>query len=747
MNRRQRRQARRERRRPGGKAGPDLAAIAALGEAGRFAEAARLARERLAARPRDVEARHLLGLALMQMGRIDEAVAELEACVAAEPGRALWLSHLAAALATAGRAGDGVLAARRAVEAAPAFADGWFNLGKAAEAAGLALEAERAYREAARLKPGHALAWNNLGNLLQTGGRHREAVGAYRRALAAEPDGRRARYNLATALMAEGEAEAAEREFRALLAADPAHAEALNNLGALVERQGRLAEALALFERAAAARPEMAEGWFNLGNLLDKADRLAEAETALRRAAELAPQSPKTLGALVHTLRKACAWDGLDALGERLRALVLAGAADADGQSLSPFSALSLPFTEAEQREVARRHARWLERSARGRLLPPPPSVRDRLRVGYLSADFREHPVAHLMAGVFPLHDRRRFAVHGYSVGVDDGSQYRRRIAAAIERFVDMAGAPAQAIAGRIRDDGIDVLVDLTGYTAHGRSEVLALRPAPVQVNYLGYPGTMGADFVDFILADAIVIPPQAAPHFDERVVHLPGSYQPNERVPIPDWPISRRDLGLPAGGFVYCCFSGSYKIDPPAFDRWMSILRTVPDAVLWLFRSHAAVEANLRREAEARGIPGGRLVFAERLPKPRHLARHRLADLFLDTFRYGAHTTASDALWAGVPVLTCAGDTFAGRVGASLLTAVGLPELIARDAQAYEREAVALARDPGRLADLRRRLLAALGACPLFDAAASARHLEAAYEEMWRRRGEGRGPPIAIAP
>lgn len=719
-----------------------LARVAALGSQGRFAEAEAACREVLARAPDDAAAHRHLGLALLEQGRLAEAVAALGESVRLAPADAAARDTLAVALCRSGTVAEGVAEAERAAALAPRAPDIRFNLAKALELAGRKGDAEAAYRVAVGLAPGHATAWNNLGNLLQTSGRPGEAEQCYRRALAAAPGDARARYNLATALMAEGRDGEAEREFRDLLAALPSHAEALNNLGALLDRQDRFGEAREMFERALRLRPDFADAWFNLGNLLDKGDRLTDAAEALGRAAALAPASPKTIGALVQCLRKACAWDGLDDLTRRLVALVRGGAQEADGTSLSPFAALSLPFDEAEQQELARRHAASLAAKARPLPAPAPAAASDRLRVGYLSADFREHPVAHLIAGLFPLHDRRRFAVYGYSVGIDDGSPYRRRIAAGFDVFRDLHRAPAAAIASRIRDDGIQVLFDLTAYTRHGRSEALAFRPAPVQVNYLGYPGTMGARFVDYIVVDPVVLPPAAASFYDERPVYLPHCYQANDRPPIAPATPSRSTLGLADDAFVFCCFNSNYKIDADAFEVWMRILSAVPASVLWLFRGHPEVETNLRREAARLGLAPERLAFAGRLPKAEHLARHRAADLFLDTFCYGAHTTASDALWAGLPMLTMAGDTFARRVGASLLSSLGLAELIASDRGDYERMAVALAGERGRLAGLRARLARALPSAPLFDTERFVRDLERAIEEMWQGRG-GSGPIV----
>jgi predicted O-linked N-acetylglucosamine transferase (SPINDLY family) len=343
-------------------------------------------------------------------------------------------------------------------------------------------------------------------------------------------------------------------------------------------------------------------------------------------------------------------------------------------------------------------------------------------------------------------HDRERFEVFGYALCDDDGSGVRRRLEKGFDRFVDIADSDPATAAAHIRADDIDILIDLKGNTQHARTQIPATRPAPLQVGFLVYPGTSGADYIDYMIADSIVAPFDQQPYFSERIVHLPGCYQPNDRQrPIASPGPSRVDCNLPEGSFVFCCFNNNFKIVPAIFDRWMRLLRAVPNSVLWLIATNRFVVENLRREAIARGVAAERLVFAPPIPLPEHLARHRHADLFLDTLPYNAHTTASDALWAGLPVLTCRGATFAGRVAASLLHAVGLPELVTDSLDHYERLAFELATDAARLAAMRHRLLVNRRTAPLFDGGAFASGLEAAYEIMWRRHRQGL-PPAAFS-
>src|SRR5262249_26195466 len=365
-----------------------------------------------------------------------------------------------------------------------------------------------------------------------------------------------------------------------------------------------------------------------------------------------------------------------------------------------------------------------------------------RIRVAYLSADFYDHATACLMAGLFERHDRSRFETFAISFSPDDGTAMLTRLKRSFDRFIDVRTRDDNDVATLVRELEIDIAVNLKGFTQGSRTRIFAKRSAPVQVSYLGFPGTMGASYIDYIIADRFLIPPDQRHGYTENVVYLPGSYQVNDRDrKIADRIVSRAEAGLPETGMVFCCFNNSFKITPDVFDVWMRLLREIDGSVLWLLQGNASAPANLRREAEARGVSGERLIFAVRAPLDDHLARHRLADLFLDTRHYNAHTTASDALWAGLPVLTCAGETFASRVAGSLLRAVGLPELVTHSLADYEALAFRLARDPEMLAGLTQKLARNRETYPLFDTARSTRHLEAALVTMWERHQRGEKP------
>ena len=547
---------------------------------------------------------------------------------------------------------------------------------------------------------------------------------------------------------ARGDLAAAERAFRAVLATRERFAGAASNLGMVLVEQRRFDEGLHLLRRAVEIDSRHVGARVNLANTLHLGGDLEGALRELRAALEIEPDSPLVHANIIRPLMEACDWPGVACELDYLNGLAptLPEAEWAD--RLTPFTALLLPMAPELQLIVARSYAQRVtaEMSSQPRPQWRGDAGASRLRIGYVSCDFHNHATAHLTAGLYGAHDRSRFEVYAYSFGPDDGSEYRRRIVEGCDRFVDVSAEPPAATAARIAADGIHVLVDLKGYTGGGRPHIFALRPAPLQVNFLGYPGSMGATFIDYIIADRQLVLPGEEPYYAEAVVRMPGSYQVNDAGQrIADLPPSRAACGLPEHAFVFCCFNHTFKIEAHVFARWMRVLGAVPGSVLWLMRSNRVAERNLRAAASSAGIDPARLVFAPVVAKPDHLARHRHAGLFLDTYTYNAHTTGSDALWAGVSIVTCKGGAFPARVGASLLNASGLPELVCADFDAYEALAVDLARDPPRLGHVRARLVGNRQRAALFDTVAYTRSLEAAYLEMWRRRSGGLAP-AAIA-
>ncbi|MFG1422365.1 O-linked N-acetylglucosamine transferase, SPINDLY family protein [Roseixanthobacter liquoris] len=617
---------------------------------------------------------------------------------------------------------------------------------RAARQAGDGAGAEALYRQALALDPKQADAWLGLAAALVAKGDPRAAretllAALARGVLVAEHLGQQA-----IAAYHEGRDGDALALLDAACAAKPGLAALHADRGLVLFEMRRLAEAVAAFNAALAADPAHVEAYINLGSICAEGRQVQQAIQFFRQALRLRPDDPVALYGLSIQRRHACEWRGGAAEEAQLTRVL-----ERTGARTGPFMRLAARVPAAEHLRAARVWAQGVRVKAQD-ILPPVHEVRApgrRIRVGYLSRDLFAHATAFLAVEAFERHDRARFETFAYSYGPDDGSPMRRRLVDAFDHFVEVGDLSNAEAARRIRADGIDILVDLKGYTFGCRTEILALRPAPVQVNFLGYPGTMGAPFMDYIVGDSFVTPLEAAPLYDEKIVQLPGTYQPNDsRRAIAAQVPARAACGLPERGFVFCCFNNTYKITPDIFAVWMRLLAAVPGSVLWLFEANDVARDNLHYEAGALGVDPGRIVFAPRAEPAEHLARHRHADLVLDTLPYNAHTTASDALWAGVPLVTCAGESFASRVAGSLLHAVGLPELVTHTLAEYETLALALARDPQRLADLRARLAANRADADLFDATRYVRGLEAAYERMHALRCAGKAPQaISIMP
>lgn len=615
----------------------------------------------------------------------------------------------------------------------PARADAWSNLAIVLEASGRPRAAADCLKQALKLDPHAYELETNLSAIESRLARPAEAEAAARRALSGNPRYGAAWYNLALALQAQRrpiEALDAVRRAAGLDPDEPSHA---GLQAQLEDALGATDKARSTYEAALARNPFATALRFEYAGLLE---RLEDAEGALAAYGDVLRRDPShgpALSQFLHLMRQTAVWEGLPAIEHNLRSAVAAGNA-----LVTPFVLLSTPSTRAEQRRCADTWCRQLApvdaTTTRRRRLST-----GRLRIGYLSGDFYSHATAFLTAGLFEVHDRDRFEISAYSIGPDDQSAMRARLVRAFDRFVDARFIDARELAATILADRIDILVDLKGHTAGALPQILALRPAPIQVHYLGYPGTPGGGQVDYLIGDAIVTPPEHAPDYAETLVRLPGCYQVNDRERPIGPTLARAALGLPDDAMVFCNFNATYKINPAVLDVWAEILREVRESVLWLLAPRADHPAmgNLRREADARGIDPARLVFATKRDNPDYLALFRQADLFLDTWPYNAHTTASDALWAGCPVLTMLGSTFAGRVGASLVTAAGLPDLVTRDTGDYAAHAVALAADRFERHRLRDHLATAGRASSLFDTRATTRALEQAYlamAEQYRR-------------
>jgi protein O-GlcNAc transferase len=594
---------------------------------------------------------------------------------------------------------------KQAIQRTPLEPELHYDLGNLLLAQGEATGAESSFRAALRLAPGHPQILLQLGNALSAQGRYADAVTQFQHALRADPAQPAVLYNMGNAMRELGQPEQAAASYRAALKLDPRDADSHNNLGNVLREMGQLDQAIACY----------------------------------REALRLDPGLHHARMHLLHQRQHICEWTGWDDEIAEIRRLV----SEEPRAQISPFAFLALPGTTAAEQRLCAQH--WVENRF-GQLVGDGRRLayrhtrgnKSKLKIGYLSADFRQHPLAWLATELMELHDRQHFEIYGYSYGPNDHTPARQRWEQVFYHFIEIRDISMHQAAERIHADGIDILVDLTGFTQSSRSGILALRPAPIQVNWLGFPGGMGAPFIDYLISDGFITPPDQAQHYAEQLVLLPDCYQPNDhKRPVAAIP-SRTECGLPEDGFVFCCFNQTFKITPQLFDVWMDLLKSVPGSVLWLLECNPWAKANLRREASKRHIDPERLLFAPRVAIEQHLARHRCADLFLDTLPYNAHTTASDALWMGLPVVTCAGETFAARVAGSLLKAAGVPQLVTNSLHEYQALALRLATSPDELHGLRTLLKRQRDISPLFDTPRFAHNLETAFHAMWQQHVAG---------
>lgn len=531
--------------------------------------------------------------------------------------------------------------------------------------------------------------------------------------------------------------------FDRAIALAPARADAHSLRGRALLALGRKAEGLASALQATKIDPASAPAWIALGSVFYALRQHELALKAWRSAQRLAPDRPGLSGLILQAQMLCCDWDGLDSLVAAVTAELEAGK-----DAVHPFYWHAIADSPESLLQAAQNRQRRVAATLAQPPRFPPPQHGGRIRIGYLSGELNLAANGLVMAGVFDHHDRDRFEIIAFDNGGDDGTPLRQRIASAFAQVIDVRSLSDAELAARIRAEAVDILVDLNGYFGNSRSAVLGHRAAPVQVSFLGCPATNGAAEVDYAIADAVVVPEEERQWHSEAVVHLPDTYYPADRQrEISDRRFTRTECGLPEDGFVFACFNHCHKILPETFVRWMRILTAVEGSVLWLLDANPVATSNLHAEAARHGVDPARLVFAPRLPPGEHLARHRCADLALDSLPYNGHTTTTDALWAGLPVLTLAGSTWPGRVAASVLQALGLPELVTASAADYEQQAIRLATQPDALAAVREALAARRLTAPLFDTARYTQHLESAYRAMHDRRCQGLAPgPITIA-
>ena len=659
--------------------------------------------------PNNLPTLEILGVIAGSKGKHAESVNYLAKAVKIDPNNPSLHYNLAKALSECGRDADALPHHEQILRIAPNNPDAWLNYGKSLVALKHNHEALVAFNRALSIQPNYFEALLNQSAILNELKKNEDALTAADRAISLRPD----------------------------------FAQVWLNKGVSLKALNQLDAAIACYEKAISLQPDFAEAWSNKATALKDLKRYKEAIAHYSRALDINPNMPYLRGEILHLQMKIGDWANFDASLQKISQEIIAG-----NKVIMPFAALALFNSEEMNCKVAHIAADTISNALRPNTSAIPNYHNQKIKLAYYSADFRSHPTSYLMSQLFKLHNRDQFEIYAFSLlNGGESDPMRKQLMGYFDHFIDVENLSDQEVVALSREQKIDIAVDLGGQTMDARTAIFALCAAPIQINYLGYPGTMATHHHDYIIADEITIPPKNQLFFTEKIIYLPDSYQVNDdQKEISSRLFSKEELGLPNDQFIFCCFNNNFKITPEIFTVWMNILKNVNDSVLWLFEDNDYIKSNLVKEAEARGVSGDRLVFAKRIDQQDHLARHRMADLFLDTLPYNAHTTASDALWCGLPVITMIGESFPGRVAASLLNAVGLPELITNSLDEYESLAIKLATNPAELKNMRAKLEDGRLKMPLFNTAIFCHHLESAYGKAHERRLNGLPPePIFL--
>ncbi len=680
--------------------------------------------------PNYAEAYYNRGNALKDLKQLEAAVASYDLSIARKPDYANAYLNRGISLQELEQTEAALANYDKAIALNPAIAEAYCNRGILLKALGCLDESVASYKKAIALKPDYAEAYFNCGNALHALKHFDAAIISYEKAIEVKSNYEEAFLNRGISLQELKKIEAALASFEVAIGLNPNFAEAYYNRGNALMHLNEIENALSSYNQAITLKPDFVEAYVNKGNLLKELKQLDAALKNYDIALELKPHQNYLFGMRQYIKMQMCDWDNFEnnvrELSQRIH----------NNEKASPcLPLLALPVSLPTKQKAAEIFVagNFPFNPALGPL--PKPKHKSKIRIGYYSADFHNHATTYLIAEMFELHDKDQFELIAFSFGPNKKDEMRGRIEKAVTKFIDVTEISDQEVAKMSRELGIDIAVDLKGLTKDTRLGIFSFRCAPVQVSYLGYPGTLGAEYIDYLIADKTLIPEESQQYYSEKIIYLPDSYQVNDRQRvIADLRFSRQEMGLPEDSFVFCSFNNNYKITPLIFDSWMRILKAVESSVLWLLEDNAFAVTNLKNEALSRGISPSRLVFAKRAHLSQHLARHKLADLFLDTLPYNAHTTASDALWAGLPVLTCMGESFASRVAASLLTSIDLQELVTKTLPEYEALAIELATNLNRLNTIKENLLSNRMTSPLFDTPRFTHNIEIAYKKMFAR-------------
>jgi predicted O-linked N-acetylglucosamine transferase (SPINDLY family) len=668
-----------------------------------------------------------MGIALRDLGRLEDSLSAFDRALSIKPDYAEAHNNKGLSLNLQGKTEAALEAYQRATTLNPNYPAAHYNIGNAFKKLGHLSQAVTAYKQALALKSDYSDVLNNMGTALTTLGHYDDAAEALSQAIEIEPENALFHNNLGNVWLEKRDLNRALQAYQDALKRRPDYAEAHNNLGITLHEQGKFKEAISVFKKAIALRANSPEAYSNMGNTFAKMGLLDEAISAYKHALVLNPDSVEAESAMLHQMQHACDWSAFDQMQSGSQHMGITT------NAVSPFAMLSMEDHPVRQMQRSRNWSQTTFGPYMRPTLAKPGVPKDRLRIGYFSADFQDHPCLYLLMGVLRCHDKTRFEVHAFSYGHVKTGDLRQRAADAVDYFHDVARMTDAAIVSFAHSKDLDIAIDLMGHTRNSRLGLFQNQLAPIQVSFVGYPGTTGTPSIDYLVGDPTVIPKEHRQAYTERILFMPHTYLPNDNtLPISDKQTTRKDFDLPEDAFVFCCFNNNYKISPREFDIWMRIMSKVENSVLWMLQSNRFSKENLQKAAQARGIDPARLIVGAKLPHPEHMARHTHADLFIDTFNYNAHTTASEALWAGLPIVTKRGEQFAARVAASMLISVGLPELITTSEAEYEARILELATDRDQLQQIREKLAVNRLSHPLFDTERYTRDFENGLQQAY---------------
>ena len=708
----------------------------AFTEQGQLDDAIQSYQKALKLNPNYSEAHNNLGNSLTEQGQFNDAIVSYQKALEINPNYPALHNNLGNAFKELGQLEDALKSYSKGLTYNPNYIDLLNNLGVVLNDLGQLDEAVKSYERAIDIKPDYAEAYNNLGVTYNKLGQLEKAVQVYEKALKIDPDYADAHNNLGVVLKKLGQLDEAIDSYQKAIAINPDDADTYNNLGIVFDEQERLDDAIQSYRKAVSIQSDLAEAYNNLGHTLCKLHRYQEAIDLYEKVFDIKPNLDYILGNILNTKMNSCNWDDLEELLTDAKQRIVN-----NEKIIEPFNLMGLVDDPALQ--IKAQKLRMTGDHPKSNILPTIGRYpkHPKIRIGYFSADFREHPVGYLTAELYELHDRNYFEVHAFSFGSDTKDALNLRIKAGVDQFHNVQSMSHKEIALLARSLEIDIAVDLTGLTAESRTDVFAMSAAPIQLSYIGYLGTMGADYYDYLIADPVMIPKENQKYYVEKIVYLP-SFQVNDSKDLPpEITLTRKDVGLPEEGFVFCCFNNTYKFTPTIFDSWARILSAVDNSVLIVFANNELSKTNLTKELIQRGVKAERLIFGDSVKRPEYLARYRTADLFLDTHPYNAGTTASDALKMGLPLLTMIGKSFNSREAASILTSINLPELITNTPEEYEALAIELASNPDKLKAIKDKLTSNLSTAPLYDTKLFTKNIESAYTEMYERHHKGLEP------